>query len=72
VGRDVVIQEGAWVASNATILGLAVIGREILNGEQYDLVVFLGVIYHLRHPLLALDDVRRLTAWRRLRRVRDL
>jgi SAM-dependent methyltransferase len=34
---------------------------EILNGEQYDLVVFLGVIYHLRHPLLALDNVRRLT-----------
>jgi tRNA (mo5U34)-methyltransferase len=33
---------------------------EIL-GEQFDLVVFLGVVYHLRHPLLALDNVRRLT-----------
>lgn len=28
---------------------------------QYDLVWFLGVLYHLRHPLLALDIVRRLT-----------
>jgi tRNA (mo5U34)-methyltransferase len=33
---------------------------EIL-GEQFDIVLFLGVIYHLRHPLLALDNVRRLT-----------
>lgn len=33
---------------------------EIL-GEQFDLVLFLGVVYHLRHPLLALDNVRRLT-----------
>ena len=24
-------------------------------GEQFDLVVFMGVLYHLRHPLLALD-----------------
>ncbi len=30
-------------------------------GEQFDLVLFLGVLYHLRHPLLALDNVRRLT-----------
>jgi tRNA (mo5U34)-methyltransferase len=25
------------------------------SGEQFDLVLFLGVLYHLRHPLLALD-----------------
>ena len=25
--------------------------------EQYDLVLFMGVLYHLRHPLLALDLV---------------
>ena len=34
--------------------------------ERFDIVLFLGVIYHLRHPLLALDNVRRLTkgtAW---------
>jgi tRNA (mo5U34)-methyltransferase len=24
-------------------------------GEQFDLVIFMGVFYHLRHPLLALD-----------------
>jgi tRNA (mo5U34)-methyltransferase len=26
-------------------------------GEQFDLVIFMGVFYHLRHPLLALDLV---------------
>ena len=25
------------------------------SGERYDLILFLGVLYHLRHPLLALD-----------------
>jgi tRNA (mo5U34)-methyltransferase len=33
---------------------------EILGGEQFDVVIFFGVLYHLRHPLLALDQVRRL------------
>jgi tRNA (mo5U34)-methyltransferase len=27
-------------------------------GEQFDFVIFWGVLYHLRHPLLALDNVR--------------
>jgi tRNA (mo5U34)-methyltransferase len=27
--------------------------------EQYDLIWFMGVLYHLRHPLLALDILRR-------------
>jgi tRNA (mo5U34)-methyltransferase len=27
-------------------------------GERFDLVVFMGVLYHLRHPLLALDLLR--------------
>jgi tRNA (mo5U34)-methyltransferase len=26
-----------------------------LVGERFDLVLFMGVLYHLRHPLLALD-----------------
>jgi tRNA (mo5U34)-methyltransferase len=30
-------------------------------GEQFDLVWFLGVFYHLRHPLLALDILREIT-----------
>jgi tRNA (mo5U34)-methyltransferase len=28
-------------------------------GERFDLVLFMGVLYHLRHPLLALDLLRR-------------
>src|SRR3954468_13505586 len=27
-------------------------------GEKFDLVMFMGVLYHLRHPLLALDLIR--------------
>jgi tRNA (mo5U34)-methyltransferase len=27
-------------------------------GEKFDLVIFMGVLYHLRHPLLALDLIR--------------
>ncbi len=27
-------------------------------GEKFDLVLFMGVLYHLRHPLLALDLLR--------------
>lgn len=37
-----------------------------LDGERFDFVIFWGVLYHLRHPLLALDSVRALTgegAW---------
>lgn len=30
-------------------------------GEQFDVVLFWGVLYHLRHPLLALDKVRGVT-----------
>jgi len=26
--------------------------------ERFDLVIFMGVLYHLRHPLLALDRIR--------------
>jgi len=34
---------------------------QILGDEKFDEVLFLGVLYHLRHPLLALDALRRLT-----------
>jgi tRNA (mo5U34)-methyltransferase len=37
-----------------------------LTGEQFDLVLFLGVFYHLRHPLLALEKVARLVRGRLL------
>ncbi len=36
---------------------------DLLN-ETFDIVLFLGVLYHLRHPLLGLDSVRRLTRGR--------
>jgi len=29
-----------------------------LLGERFDIVLFLGVLYHLRHPLLAIDLIR--------------
>lgn len=31
-------------------------------GEKFDLVIFMGVLYHLRHPLLALDLIREYAA----------
>lgn len=45
----------------AEVLGLDVTFRRMsvwdlaLLGERFDLVIFMGVLYHLRHPLLALD-----------------
>jgi tRNA (mo5U34)-methyltransferase len=35
-----------------------------LGDEQFDLVLFLGVLYHLRHPLYALEQVARLVRGR--------
>jgi len=45
----------------AGVLGVDVEYRRLsvydvgLLGEKFDIVLFLGVLYHLRHPLLALD-----------------
>ncbi len=45
----------------AETLGHAIEFRELsiydvgALGERFDLVIFMGVLYHLRHPLLALD-----------------
>lgn len=33
-----------------------------LGGERFDVVLFWGVLYHLRHPILALDNLRAVTA----------
>jgi tRNA (mo5U34)-methyltransferase len=33
-----------------------------LKGETFDFVLFLGVLYHLRHPLIALDALREISA----------
>jgi tRNA (mo5U34)-methyltransferase len=32
--------------------------------RQFDIVIFWGVLYHLRHPLLAIDNVRSVTGGR--------
>lgn len=48
----------------AEVTGTAIEFRELsvydvgALGERFDIVLFLGVLYHLRHPLLALDLVR--------------
>jgi SAM-dependent methyltransferase len=34
----------------------------LFGAEQFDIVLFWGVLYHLRHPLLALDQVREVAA----------
>jgi len=45
----------------ARVLGAAVEFRRLsvydvgALGERFDYVLFMGVLYHLRHPLLALD-----------------
>jgi tRNA (mo5U34)-methyltransferase len=38
----------------------------LLHGERFDYVVFMGVLYHLRHPLYALEKVARLVRKRML------
>jgi tRNA (mo5U34)-methyltransferase len=54
--------EQARLASE--VCGLAIELRELSVydvarlGERFDLVLFMGVLYHLRHPLLALDLLR--------------
>src|SRR5207248_5798971 len=38
----------------------------LVGSEQFDFVVFMGVLYHLRHPLYALEKVARLVRQRLL------
>ena len=48
----------------AKVLDLAIEFRKLsvydvgALGERFDVVLFMGVLYHLRHPLLALDLIR--------------
>jgi tRNA (mo5U34)-methyltransferase len=48
----------------ADVLGLEIEFHQLsvfdvaLLGERFDVVIFMGVLYHLRHPLLALDLIR--------------
>jgi tRNA (mo5U34)-methyltransferase len=50
-----------FLGSTAEFHQDSVYGLEALLGERFDIVLFLGVLYHLRHPLLALDALRALT-----------
>lgn len=68
VGVDIYDQEWFGLAALSTFLGseaeflqASVYGLDSVLGERFDIVLFLGVLYHLRHPLLALDAVRGLT-----------
>jgi tRNA (mo5U34)-methyltransferase len=36
--------------------------ERVVGGERFDYVLFWGVLYHLRHPMLALDQVRSVMA----------
>jgi tRNA (mo5U34)-methyltransferase len=50
------------LGSNVEFRRLSVYELSCVLDEQFDYVVFWGVLYHLRHPLLALDNVRSVTA----------
>ena len=49
-----------FLGSRAQHVRSSVYALPELLDEQFDVVLFWGVLYHLRHPLLALDNVRRL------------
>jgi tRNA (mo5U34)-methyltransferase len=49
------------LGSNVEFRQMSVYELSRLVDEQFDYVVFWGVLYHLRHPLLALDNVRAVT-----------
>lgn len=50
------------LGSNVEFWQLSVYELSRVLQETFDYVVFWGVLYHLRHPLLALDNVRAVTA----------
>jgi tRNA (mo5U34)-methyltransferase len=49
------------LGSNVEFRQLSVYELSRVIPERFDYVVFWGVLYHLRHPLLALDNVRAVT-----------
>jgi 2-polyprenyl-3-methyl-5-hydroxy-6-metoxy-1,4-benzoquinol methylase len=52
------------LADRVTLRRLGVYELETLDAEPFDVVLFLGVLYHLRHPLLALDLIAPLVGGR--------
>jgi tRNA (mo5U34)-methyltransferase len=63
VGTDTDRRYLAQARLASEVLGLEIELRELdvyrvaELGERFDLVIFMGVLYHLRHPLLALDRI---------------
>jgi tRNA (mo5U34)-methyltransferase len=54
-------QIATLLGSQASYVRASVYGLAQVLQERFDVVLFLGVLYHLRHPLLALDEVHALT-----------
>lgn len=54
----------AFLGSKVQFIQSTVYELSARFAERFDLVVFWGVLYHLRHPLLALDNLREVTAGR--------
>lgn len=52
------------LGSNVKYMQKTVYELPTVLSERFDIVLFLGVLYHLRHPLLALDVVRAVTCER--------
>jgi len=68
VGVDIYDQEWfgfaalrSYFGSEAEFVQTSVYGLDSALGERFDIVFLFGVLYHLRHPLLALDAVRAVT-----------
>jgi tRNA (mo5U34)-methyltransferase len=53
-----------FLESKAEFVQASVYELADVLSESFDLVIFWGVLYHLRHPLLGLDSVRRLAKGR--------
>jgi 2-polyprenyl-3-methyl-5-hydroxy-6-metoxy-1,4-benzoquinol methylase len=49
------------LGSNVDFVQASVYDFPRLLDEQFDVVLFLGMLYHLRHPLLAIDSLHKLT-----------
>lgn len=59
------LRQGRWAAERLEVAGRVRFGRasvwDVLGeGRRYDLVLFMGLFYHLRYPLLAMDGLARL------------
>ena len=57
------LAQARWAAARFGLTGVRFARREVYeldSAERFDLVLFMGVLYHLRYPLLALDLLARL------------